>query len=768
MAKKGKQPKQRQHPSHKGFWAEHLVTLLLASVLFGLHVRTLPAGLGFGDEGEMAAAAATFGLTHPPGFPGYLIPAWLWTKLFFFLEPVKALHLFSAVSASLLMIATTRLFRASAPTTRAATVLAPLAAFATMALPLVRDYAVAAEVYIWQWLWLVLFLEQFVRFRDGQRPDHWRNLWICWAVAVTIHPFSLFFGVIPALHVLLTRPNHILRLVRGMLPAACLSLLYLVPVLAAQRDQAFIWPHGTGLKGWVDYFLAAEYRDRLVERGDVVTLLHHQIAAVLPEVFGGGPGWLLAAAGVAAVVLLVRGVRPKPARGLAITLGVAFISILPLVSHGLANSLDRDSYFFALFLSAAWLISLGIIQFHKVKRFVEAPWGTVASVALSIAAVLWLHLDQPVTHNRYASFLAESIRGDLPRDTLVLVKDDASFFSLKYEQDALDRRPDLIVLHLDLLHKHLDHYRARHPELDLPEQAPESLGAWPRLLVAAEGGKRTIVWFGDASAVAGIAGTHPIGSVWWLGGPKYRTDSFLDQYLALPERERQAFDSDATARAILARIVRDLALFSLRHGNPELAYAILDQWLELHPSDQQTLALKGLLLIRDKKLEDAERVMAPIREAGEPEEAAIHAQAVLLQARGLDQERWNWLHRHLRTVRRSTQLAEDYVAACVALGKFDAALDYLDRHPKAARLIPLRGDVLFHSGEAQAAIELLEGYQRQRPADARVLEKLILFHTLQGNDQQQVEWIQEFGRRFPNHPANRRYDELIMQKALQN
>ena len=64
------------------------------------YVKTLAPTVSFFDSGELIAAAATFGVAHPPGYPLYVLLGWLFSKL-----PVGGvayrLNLMSAVFAAL-------------------------------------------------------------------------------------------------------------------------------------------------------------------------------------------------------------------------------------------------------------------------------------------------------------------------------------------------------------------------------------------------------------------------------------------------------------------------------------------------------------------------------------------------------------------------------------------------------------------------------------------------------------------------------------------
>ena len=55
-----------------------VIVLIFVTVIYLL---TLPKSIGLGDSGLIAAAAATGGIPHPPGFPSYVLVGHLFTKL---------------------------------------------------------------------------------------------------------------------------------------------------------------------------------------------------------------------------------------------------------------------------------------------------------------------------------------------------------------------------------------------------------------------------------------------------------------------------------------------------------------------------------------------------------------------------------------------------------------------------------------------------------------------------------------------------------------
>lgn len=68
-----------------------------AVLLFLSYLFTMAPGVIHLDSGELAAVASSLGIAHPTGYPLFTMSGFVVTKLFFFLSPVAALNLFSAI-----------------------------------------------------------------------------------------------------------------------------------------------------------------------------------------------------------------------------------------------------------------------------------------------------------------------------------------------------------------------------------------------------------------------------------------------------------------------------------------------------------------------------------------------------------------------------------------------------------------------------------------------------------------------------------------------
>src|SRR5207249_10845745 len=74
---------------------------LLALIAFGPYAAHLLTNVGFWDTGIFQAAAPTLGLTHPTGFPTYLLLGWAFTNLVPIGDPAYRMDLLSAVISAL-------------------------------------------------------------------------------------------------------------------------------------------------------------------------------------------------------------------------------------------------------------------------------------------------------------------------------------------------------------------------------------------------------------------------------------------------------------------------------------------------------------------------------------------------------------------------------------------------------------------------------------------------------------------------------------------
>jgi hypothetical protein len=77
-----------------------LWTLLAALIPLVLYFLTLCPTVYCGDSGELGLAASTLQISHPPGYPLLTNFGYVWTVILFFLRPILALNILSALFAA--------------------------------------------------------------------------------------------------------------------------------------------------------------------------------------------------------------------------------------------------------------------------------------------------------------------------------------------------------------------------------------------------------------------------------------------------------------------------------------------------------------------------------------------------------------------------------------------------------------------------------------------------------------------------------------------
>jgi hypothetical protein len=80
---------------------ELAVSLAVAAAAFAAFLWRLLPGVGFWDTAIFQAAPPVLGLTHPTGYPTYLILGWAWVHGLWFLAPATALNVMTAVAGAL-------------------------------------------------------------------------------------------------------------------------------------------------------------------------------------------------------------------------------------------------------------------------------------------------------------------------------------------------------------------------------------------------------------------------------------------------------------------------------------------------------------------------------------------------------------------------------------------------------------------------------------------------------------------------------------------
>ena len=158
--------------------SDRQIALILAALTLALYLRTLAPGLLAGDPGEFQVAAWTLGLSHPTGYPLYMLLGGGWQRLLGIvgIAPSTALNAFSALVGAatvavlyLLMIDWLPVSLVSSPLVRRFAAALTALLYATN--PTVWNQSLIAEVYTLHGLFIVLIFLAAHRLRIKGQED---------------------------------------------------------------------------------------------------------------------------------------------------------------------------------------------------------------------------------------------------------------------------------------------------------------------------------------------------------------------------------------------------------------------------------------------------------------------------------------------------------------------------------------------------------------------------------------------------------------------
>jgi hypothetical protein len=457
---------------------------------------------GGADSGDFAAAVATLGIPHPPGYPTYVLLGRAWTALPLGGDVAYKLNLFSAASAAIaagLSLVGINLIGRSFDFSGLSLTLGALFGGIIVALaPLIWSQATIAETYAPGLAVLsLLSLGLFWWWYHHKR----------WALILAAFVGGLGVGVLPQL--ILVFPGALL-------------LLYAKIKKNGHRDWPTLWQQwlgplliatALGLTIFI-YLPVRAMAQPMVNWGDprtlerfwavvAVTQYHQYLALIGPgewfkRLFDGiiQIGQQLSWAGFGLALL---GGSTLWRRDRAITgylLSLVGLTILFRTSYPVMGNivyLIPALYGLALLagIGTAWLLNLARKQIGT-KAATTLGFGLL--VVFSLRAVAIAPTLDISTDNSAALFGKHTLSG-LPKNALVVSEQDGTTFSLWYRQ-ALGERPDVVVVDRRLLPYdwYQDQLIRRYPDLDLPAIRSGRLAALTRPVYLLEGlpGRETV------------------------------------------------------------------------------------------------------------------------------------------------------------------------------------------------------------------------------------------------------------------------------------
>lgn len=425
-------------------------TGLVLSVLYGLTLcPTVPGG----DSGELITVAHSLGVAHPPGYPLYTLIAHGFSY-FPFGSVAFRINLLSAVFS---VAAGLLLFNLIWQWLKDEWAACGVALFFFLS-PLVWRYAVVAEVFSLNNLFVILLLSCFYGFLEKKSPA-----WV-WALAATLglacsHHHTILFVAVPLFLWLAVFHAKDLFRPKAFFPALGIFLAGFIPYLylpwAAAKKFIFSWGEAETWDGFWVHFLRSEYGTLQLASGE-------DEADMLVNLGKYGEDLLRQSLGLALLPIIIglffffRKRKTSPEFLKALLLAYGFYM---LVFHYLAN-MDLSNRLFFDIQSRFWMVPNLLLCFFMafgIFRLRQMKWATLRWSPLVLAAVYFP--TQLAVSYRYEDYsknyifenVGRSTLESLPPNAIMLMRGDIYVNSVRYLQEVEKVRPDVQAIPLDLM-----------------------------------------------------------------------------------------------------------------------------------------------------------------------------------------------------------------------------------------------------------------------------------------------------------------------------
>lgn len=455
------------------------VTLFLAVVfvLLGLYLPTSARGLtwaNFGvDGGDLAAAAATLGIPHPPGYPTYTLLAHLFVRVLPF-EPVLGTTLLSVLSSALAGGFLALLVLEKAPGREGVRWLAGLVTGLTFGLaPIPWSQAVITEVHGLNLLFTVAALWLVARLAPLERRPGWLEAGLALILGLGLgNHLTLAFMLVPLFGIGIRRwrrcPAGKTRLFALAGATLLGSLVYLYLPLRAMADPPIRWGAPTDWEGFLWMLTARPYQG----------LAFAFPVAEVPRRVAAWGVLLRQAFGLVGIALGVVGIFYGRSRQRALEATAGWMLLAYSVFAIGYNTADSLEYLIPAHLAYAWFLALGVSTASAWLRTSLPPriaFSWLLVPALALGGLAWrlpgTFRQVDASQDGRAQLYAEQAMAEAPEGAVILAWQALDAFPLWYYQHALGRRPDVRVIVVPLLQFdwYQEHLRVVYPDLTLPD-----------------------------------------------------------------------------------------------------------------------------------------------------------------------------------------------------------------------------------------------------------------------------------------------------------
>ncbi len=429
--------------------SKKLVTPLLFLIIFFtallVYMHTMAPTFTFGDSGELISMITNLGISHPTGFPLYILLG----KVFSLLPLANAgfrinlmSALFGALTPALMFLAFSTCFKKEENRFVRYSISASMATLFIFSYTL-WSQAAMSRIYTLNAAFCAAILLLFFLFEENENPKY-LFLWaLLTGLGAGLHLTLAVFSGILWLHLAFKNFPAVKKNIIWLLFFAALGLsAYAYLVIRSHSDTPLKWSDINTVKHFLSYITQEQYGIKKFARGlNGVIAFFYYIKDVLLRELSPLAIFIFAAAVTLAFI--------KRFKYTTTFLLIFFSSIVMLLFYGNYTDLKLafryliPSYIIMAFF-IAWL-------FHTVYLYIKNTWATMAVICAFAAMMLALSL--PTNYfesNKRYNFVAYNYASDLlaclpDTKTGLFASGDDNIYPLAYFRFVLDKKPNLSI-----------------------------------------------------------------------------------------------------------------------------------------------------------------------------------------------------------------------------------------------------------------------------------------------------------------------------------
>lgn len=414
------------------------IALGLFALFSALYIRTMCPTVYLMDNGELIVAAYKFKIAHQTGYPLFCILGKLSTILIPFGSIVLRVNAMNAVLAAATVAV---LFLALSEIARKRYALFAAALFGIS--PIFWDAATSAEVHALNILIISIELLLFLMWRRRREKKLLCYLALAAGFGLTNHLTSAL--VLPGILYGVYRDDKSVFRNSSLIVKAALCILlplslYVYLPLRAEASRGTIWGDLYASTGFIKHVTGHAFRNLMFH--STPSEIWDHILQFLKLVIDQYPIYLAWALGLGVVLLNRQRV-----------LGAFLIMLVVTVGYNINYGIvDIESYYLPSMLVLAFFTAVGV-QF-VMEQANRSPVRLAANLALAAVLIVVCIAELPVSNKSNAQFVmdyTQNLMKTLDEGALYIACGDASYNAMQYEREVEGKRPDLTVIHRNIL-----------------------------------------------------------------------------------------------------------------------------------------------------------------------------------------------------------------------------------------------------------------------------------------------------------------------------